>query len=105
MRERRDLRRPSMLSQSARDLLFPYRGTDQPFMKPIRLSQLETHPLDRVAKIRRGRLLAEDMQDAPLMRCEIVGRARCKPPHQPRVPRLRLGNAAFPLPMHAPTHP
>src|SRR5882757_8255056 len=87
MRERRDLRRHIMLLQGARDLLFPYRRANQSFMKPIRLSQLKPYPLDRVAKISRGRLLAEGVQDALLMRREIVDRARRKPPQQGRATR------------------
>ncbi len=97
MRERRDLCGHSMLRQGARDLLFPYRGPNQPVMKSIRLSQLETYPLDRVAKICRSRPLAEGVQDAPLMRHEIVDRTRRKPLQQARVARLRLCNAPFPL--------
>src|SRR6266481_2413390 len=97
MRERGDLRGHSMLRQGARDLLFPYGGPNQSFMKSIRLSQLEAYPLDRVAKIRRGCPLAECVQYAPLMRREIVGRTRRKPLQQTRVARLCLGNAPFPL--------
>src|ERR1700722_12669880 len=97
MRERRDLRRHTMLRQGACDLLLPYRRANQPFMKPIRLSQLKPYPLDRVAKVCGGRLLAEGVQDALLMRREIVDRARRKPPQQGRVARLRLCNAPLPL--------
>ncbi len=72
MRERRDFGRYAMLPQGARDLLFPHGGPNQPFVESIGLSQLEADSIDGIAKVSGRGIGAESMQDALLMRREIV---------------------------------
>ena len=80
MRQRRDFRRYSVLRQGARDLLLPNGRAHQAFSKAVGLPQLEANAVDGLAKIGRPRLIAEGMQDALLVRRQIVGRAVGEPP-------------------------
>src|SRR5665213_3524614 len=97
MRKRRDLRWDAVLRQGTRDLLFPDRGSNQPVMEAIRLSQLKAYARDRVAKVGRARAVAEGVQDARLMRRQIIRVARREPPQQRRVACLGLRHPPFAL--------
>ena len=66
-------------------------------MESIRLSQLEAYPADRIDEIGRRRIVAEGMQNPPLVRRQIVGLARGESPQQRRIVRLGFRHAAFAL--------
>src|ERR1700678_1217353 len=97
MRERGDFRRHAVLRQGARDLSSPYRGPNQTFTKSIGLPQLKAYSLDRIAVVGRRRLVAEGMQNSPLVCGQIFGIAGRETPQQIGVVRLGRGHATLAL--------
>ncbi len=98
MRQRRDFRRHAMLLEDPDDVRLPSGRPNQALVESIRLSQLEAYPVDRIEKLRRRRLLAERMQDAPLVRRQRPSsRAGGKAPQQRRIVRFGAGDPTFAL--------
>src|ERR1700678_2443080 len=67
MRKRADFRRHTPVRENAGNALLVLLGADQALVKAVSLTELKTNALDRVAVLRRRGLVAEVMQDAPLM--------------------------------------
>ena len=67
-------------------------------MKAVGLTQLKTNALDGFAVARRRGFVAELMQNAPLMRREVFGIARCEAPQQGRIALLGLLDDVLALP-------
>ena len=66
-------------------------------MKAVGLPELEADAVDRIEIVARRRLLAEGMQDAPLVRRQILGVAGGEAPQQHGVTRLGFVDAALAL--------
>ena len=67
MRKRADFRRHTPVGENAGNALLVLLGADQALVKAVSLTELKSNALDRLAVLRRGGLVAEVMQDAPLM--------------------------------------